>query len=85
MIAVLCALQVRQNNFLPVSPSDSLAHAAGTGHVQHLLLGVGEGGHGLLYVAQLDLVPLVLYRSTALVPMLGLAGFPRLTPLNCES
>ena len=66
-IAVLCALQVRQKNFLPVSPSYSLAHAAGTGHVQHLLLGVGEGGHGLLYVAQLDLVPLFLYRSTVVL------------------
>ena len=41
----------REKWFLPVCPSDSLAHVAGAGLVQLLLHVVVEGGHGLLYVA----------------------------------
>ena len=46
---------------MPECPSDSLAHVAGTGHVQLLLHGIVEGGHGLLYVAQHELVPILLF------------------------
>ena len=45
---------------MPECPSDSLAHAAGAGLVQLLLHVVVEGGHGLLYVAQHELEPLLL-------------------------
>ena len=37
-----------------------LGPATGTGHVPQLVLGAGEGGHGLLAHVRRDLVPLFL-------------------------
>ena len=69
---------------MPECPSDSLAHVSGIGHVQLLLHGVVEEGHGLLYVAQHELVPLLLSGPQRRYRW-GFAGFLRLTTLNCES
>ena len=85
MIAVLCAFQVWQRNkFLPECPSDSLAHVAGAGLVQLLLHVVVEGGHGLLYVAQRELEPLLLSGPQRRYRW-GFSDLLRLTTLNCES
>ena len=57
--------------FLSITPSDSLAHPlhTGTGLVPQLVLGIGEGGHGLLSLVRRDLVPLL--QPGGMVPMLG--------------
>ena len=78
-LAALCALQGRQNvladNFFRfVGP------ATGTGHVPQLVLGVGEGGHGLLSLVRLDLVPLFQPGPQCWYRCWDLLEFPRLLP-----
>ena len=69
-LAALCALQGRQN-VLADNSFRFVGPATGTGHVPQLVLGVGEGGHGLLSLVRRDLVPLLQPGPHGMVPMLG--------------